>query len=78
MLKTVLFLEFSIVLSTMLWYWVFFPLGGYVYEVVDSRVNYQEYKYVYLFWCHAFAVMHSVNGEGFVTLSKELFLMCTV
>ena len=27
------------------WY-VFFPLGGYVDQVVDNRTNYQEYKYV--------------------------------
>ena len=44
---------------------VSFPLGGCVDEVVDSQANYQGYRYgIHFLWCHIFAVMHSVNGEG--------------
>ena len=44
---------------------VSFPLGGYVDEVVDSRANYQEYRYdVHFFWYHTFEVMRSVTVEG--------------
>ena len=35
-----------------------FPLGRCVDEIVDSRTNYQRYKYVYFFQCHTLTVIH--------------------
>ena len=41
---------------------VFFPLGEYLDEVVDSQTNYQGYRYdVHFLGCHTFAVVHSVS-----------------
>ena len=43
---------------------VFFPLGTYVDEFINSQANYQGYRYdVHFLWCHTFAVINSVNGE---------------
>ena len=44
---------------------VSFPLGRCVDEVVKSQANYQGSRYeVNFLRCHAFAVIHYVNGEG--------------
>ena len=42
-----------------------FPFGEFVDEVVNSHANYQGYRYdVHFLWCHTFAVIQSVDGEG--------------
>ena len=42
----------------------FFPLGGYVDEVVDNRTNYKGYKYVQFLHDHKLTIIHFMNGEG--------------
>ena len=41
-----------------------FSFGGCANDVVDNRINYQGYKYVYFLQYQTLTVIHFMNGEG--------------